>query len=225
MKTIIATLCCLMAFQALAKDYKKSDGWKPLFNGKDLNAFTIEDGKATYEVKKGVITGRTIFPSPNTFLATKAQFADFELEFDVKVSGELNTGVQIRSRSRVDAEGRFPAGRFYGPQVEIEPGPGQAGYVYGEATGRGWLSPEPNSKDKAVKQHDHFKNNQWNHFRIVAKGARIQTFINGTKIADLSDQEIYETHPKGSLGFQVHSIKKDLPPMSVSWREIYIREL
>ena len=201
------------------------DNWKPLFNGEDLSDFTIEDGKATYEVKDGVITGTTVVPSPNTFLATKATYADFELEFDVMVSDKLNSGVQIRSRSRTEDEGKHKAGRFYGPQVEIEAGPGQAGYIYGEATGRGWLSPEPKSKDPAVKQHDFFKNGEWNHYRIIAKGPRIQTFINGQLIADLTDEEIHATHPEGHIGLQVHSIKKDLHPMTVSWRNLRIREL
>ncbi|VGO14681.1 hypothetical protein PDESU_03248 [Pontiella desulfatans] len=225
MKTIVATACCMLALQAMAKEYAASEGWKPLFNGKDLSEFTVEDGQATYEVKDGVITGHTAVPSPNTFLATKAQYGDFELEFEVKVSDKLNSGVQIRSRSRVADEGKFKVGRFYGPQVEIEAGPGQAGYIYGEATGRGWLSPEPTSKDPAVNQHSHFKNGEWNHYRIVAKGARIQTFINGQPIADLSDEEIFKTHPKGQLGLQVHGINAKLHPMSVSWRNLHIREI
>jgi len=199
--------------------------WTPLFNGTDLSEFTIEDGKATYEVKDGIITGHTVVPSPNTFLATKAVYGDFELEFDTKVSDKLNSGVQIRSRSRTEAEGKFKIGRFYGPQVEIEASPGQAGYIYGEATGRGWLSPEPDSKDPAVNQHEIFKNGEWNHYRIVAKGPRIQTYINGELIADLTDEAIYKTHPEGHIGLQVHSIKKDLHPMQVSWKNLRIRKL
>ena len=205
-----------------------SNDWKPLFNGTDLSEFNIEDGNATYVVEDGVITGTTAIPSPNTFLATKALYDDFELEFDVKCHDKLNSGVQIRSRSSETAEGKRPIGRFYGPQVEIEAGPGQAGYIYGEATGRGWLSPEPQSKDSTVNQHEHFKNGEWNHFRIVAKGAHIQTFINGIQVADLADEEIYKTHPKGHLGFQVHSIgkkHKDIHPMTVSWKNLKIREL
>jgi hypothetical protein len=225
-KPTTITLCCMFtAGLALATEYKASDGWKPLFNGKDLSEFVIADGQATYDVKDGVITGHTVVPSPNTFLATKAQYGDFELEFDTKVSDKLNSGVQIRSRSRTEAEGKFKPGRFYGPQVEIEASPGQAGYIYGEATGRGWLSPEPGSKDKAVNQHEVFKNGEWNHYRIVANGARIQTFINGQPIADLSDEEIYKTHPKGQIGLQVHGIKPELHPMEASWRNLYIREL
>lgn len=214
--TVVATAGCTTA---------GNDGWKPLFNGKDLSEFTIEDGKATYEVKDGVITGTTAVPSPNTFLATKATYADFELEFEVKVADKLNSGVQIRSRSRTEEKGKFKVGRFYGPQVEIEAGPGQGGYIYGEATGRGWLSPEPKSKDPAVNQHDIFKNGEWNHYRIVAKGPRIQTFINGQPVADLTDKEIHQTHPEGHIGLQVHGIKKDLHPMQVSWRNLRIREL
>lgn len=202
-----------------------SSDWKPLFNGTDLSEFTIENGNATYEVKDGIITGTTAVPSPNTFLATKAEYSDFELEFDVKVHDKLNSGVQIRSFSRTDEKGTFKAGRFYGPQVEIEAGPGQAGYIYGEGTGRGWLSPEPQSNDKAVNQHDFFKNGAWNHYRIIAHGPRIQTFINGHPVADLTDTAIYKTHPKGHIGLQVHGVKADLHPMTVSWKNLKIRML
>ena len=212
-------------FRNLRIKEQEAEGWKPLFNGKDLSDFIIEDGKATYEVEDGVITGHTAVPSPNTFLATKAVYGDFELEFETKVSDKLNSGVQIRSRSCAEASGKTPVGRFYGPQVEIEAGPGQAGYIYGEATGRGWLSPEPKSEDPSVNQHNYFLNGQWNHYRILAEGSRIRTFINGIPIADLSDDEIYKTHPKGHIGLQVHSINPKRHPMSVSWRNLRIREL
>lgn len=207
---------------ALVITAQASDDWKPLFNGTDLSEFTVEDGKAGYTVKDGVITGMTAVPSPNTFLATKKAYGDFELEFEVKVHDQLNSGVQIRSFQKESGD------RFYGPQVEIEASPGQSGYIYGEATGRGWLSPEPKSANPEVKQHSMFKNGEWNHYRIIAEGPRIQTFINGQPVADLSDEEIYKTHPKGHIGLQVHSIgKKQLEyhPMSVSWRNLRIREL
>ena len=62
-------------------------------------------------------------------------------------------------------------GRVNGPQVEIEASDiakgGEAGYIYGEAIG-GWMTP----KDKLVK-HKHFKDGEWNTFRIVANGPRI----------------------------------------------------
>jgi len=116
-------------------------------------------------------------------------------------------------------------GRVFGPQVEIECGPGQAGYVYGEATNLKWLSEEPNSKDPAVKQHSYFKEGEWNRFRVIAKGPRIQTFINDQPIADLTHEGIYETHPKGFIGLQVHGIGTRDVSFQVAWRNIRLREI
>ena len=202
-----------------------SNDWIPLFSGTDLSEFTIEDGNATYEISDGVITGTTAVFSPNTFLSTKATYRDFEFTFDVKVNNHLNSGVQIRSRSKITGKDGDQTRRFFGPQVEIEASPGQSGFIYGEATGRGWLSPEPQSDDPAINQHNHFKNDEWNHYRIIAKGPRIQTFINGHSVADLTDNTIYETHPEGHIGLQVHSIPEDKHPMQVSWKNLKIREL
>jgi hypothetical protein len=68
------------------------------------------------------------------------------------------------------------------------------------------------------------KNGQWNHFRIVAKGPRIQTWINGVMVADLTDDGIYKTHPKGHIGLQVHGISSGTGPYDVAWRNIRIRK-
>jgi hypothetical protein len=225
-----------VAFCLSATSLWGQQGWTSLFDGKTLSGWQkAELGQAEYKVVDGTIYGKTVEGSPNTFLASEKQYDDFELEFEVKVHDKLNSGCQIRSRGKtkqdIDAEAERSGkkqnrnnqlGRFHGPQVEIESSPGQAGYIYGEATGRGWLSPEPQDKNHA---HNHMKNNQWNKFRIVAKGPRIQTWINGEKVADLTDQQIFETHPKGHLGLQVHGIKAGTGPYDVAWRNIRIREL
>lgn len=204
-------------------------GTKKLFNGKNLEGFYVEDGQATYEVEGGVIVGRTVLGSPNTFLATKERYGDFELTFEVKVDDRLNSGVQIRSWNRTTDAGRMKAGRFHGPQVEIEAGPGQAGFIYGEAMGGGWLSESPKSDDPAVNSHDHFKNGKWNKYKVIAKGPRIQVFINGHLIEDLVDEETYKTHPEGHIGLQVHSISKKklggAEQLEVRWRKLKLKEL
>lgn len=198
------------------------DGWVSLFDGKTLDGWKkIGLGKADYTVVDGAIHGVTKAGSPNTFLGSEKQYGDFELEFEVQVHNQLNSGVQIRSREKTEADGK-PVGRVFGPQVEIEASPGQAGYVYGEATGLNWLSEKP--KDK-THSHKHIKNNEWNKYRIVAKGPRIQTWINDTMVEDLTHEKIYESHPKGHLGLQVHGIGKKKGPYDVSWRNIRIKEL
>ncbi|MCH2209908.1 MAG: DUF1080 domain-containing protein [Fuerstiella sp.] len=229
MKLLIrVALAAFLIFHGTGSTFAE-DGWKSLFDGKTLDGWKRDDlGKAQYTVVNGTIHGKTVEGSPNTFLASEQEYGDFELEFEVKVHDLLNSGCQIRSRGKTKADlteeqrknKNSGLGRFHGPQVEIEASPGQSGYIYGEATGRGWLSPEP--KNNAA--HNHMKNGEWNRFRIVARGARIQTWINGEQIADLTDEGIYKTHPKGRIGLQVHSIKKGTGPFDVAWRNIRIRE-
>ncbi|MGB0334354.1 MAG: 3-keto-disaccharide hydrolase, partial [Opitutales bacterium] len=84
-------------------------------------------------------------------------------------------------------------------------------------------SPEPKSKDPAVNSHDHFKNGEWNQYRIVAEGPRIRTWINGEPVADLTDEETYKSHPEGFVGLQVHSHR--VADVEIKWRNIRIREL
>jgi hypothetical protein len=59
----------------------------------------------------------------------------------------------------------------------------------------------------------------------VAKGARIQTWINGSQIEDLTDEESHKTHPTGFIGLQVHGIQKGTGPYEVAWRNLRIKEL
>lgn len=117
-----------------------------------------------------------------------------------------------------------PEGRVNGPQVEIEMSPGQSGYVYGEACG-GWMSKEPSSKDPKVKQHSLMKNGEWNKFRVVATGPRIQTWINGKQVTDLVDEDKFKTHPKGFIGLQVHGIGNKTETFQVAWKNISVKEI
>jgi hypothetical protein len=232
MKTKTLAFVAILTF-ARALPAGEGAEWVDLFDGKTLEGWEQLNGTAPYEVKDGAIVGQTAAGSPNSFLCTEKLYGDFELEFEVKCDTGLNSGVQIRSRQKStadtgsEAEGKKnnQEGRVFGPQVEIEAGPGQAGYVYGEATGLKWLSEEPQSKDPEVKQHSHFKNDEWNQFRVIAKGPRIQTFINGQEIEDLTHEEIYGTHPEGFIGLQVHGIGQREVSFSVAWRNIRIREL
>lgn len=228
MKTLLFSILLATVLSVSAED-----SWVKLFDGNSLTGWTQLNGTATYKVENGTIVGTTAAGSPNSFLCSNNLYGDFELEFEVKVDDSLNSGMQIRSAQKTaETVGSNPPknknegpGRVYGPQVEIEASPGQAGWIYGEATGRGWLSPEPKEKDPAKNQHSFMKNGEWNSFRIIAKGPRIQTFVNGQPVADLTDEEIYKTHPKGFLGLQVHAIKPGTGPYSVAWRNIRIKEL
>lgn len=193
------------------------DKYTPIFDGKTLKGWTQRNGTATYRVENGAIVGKTKEGSPNSFLCTDKLYGNFDLKFEVKVDNGLNSGVQIRSQTK---DG--PKGRVNGPQVEIEmsgENGAESGYIYGEAAG-GWMTPA----DKR-KPHKHFKDGEWNAYRVVAKDAHIQVWINGVQISDLVDKEKLKSHPKGFIGLQVHGIRKGSGPFEVSWRNLGIIEL
>ncbi|WP_242631798.1 family 16 glycoside hydrolase [Rubripirellula amarantea] len=187
------------------------EDWVAIFNGTNLSGWTQKNGTATYRVEDAVIVGKTAKGSPNSFLCTEKNYADFELTFEVKVDGGLNSGVQIRSQSKPD----FKNGRVHGPQIEIESAPGESGYVYSEGTGRNWITAERTVTDA-------FNNDQWNRYIVRASGPRIQTWVNGTAVADVVDDQ---SSRNGFVGLQVHSIGNDQGPFEVRWRDLRVREL
>jgi hypothetical protein len=220
---LLLALAGLIGHGHAAGDSHAAGDWVMLFDGRTLDGWVQQNGTASYRVADGAIVGRTSAGSPNSFLMTEQAYGDFELEFEVRVDDVLNSGVQIRSRTRPRSTGAGAddaAGRVFGPQVEIEASPGLAGFIYGEATGRGWLTPQ-----ERLQPHEHFRNGNWNHYRIVARGPRIRIWVNDQPIEDLTDEEVYRSHPEGFIGLQVHGIEEGSGPYEVAWRRLRLREL
>jgi quinoprotein glucose dehydrogenase len=115
-------------------------------------------------------------------------------------------------------------GRVYGPQAEIRRngkiGIPTTGMFYGEALGTGWLS----SKETIEKGHDFYVNEDWNQLRIIAEGPRMRTWVNGHPVDDITREDVYQSHPKGFIGLQVHGIKGK-GPFVMKFRKIRIREI
>ena len=193
---------------------EKVDQWQFLFNGKNLDGWVQRNGTATYSVEDGVIVGKTSEGSPNSFLCTIREYDDFELEFEVKVDPELNSGMQIRSRSVSD----FKKFRVHGPQVEIATDH-TAGFIYGEALDTGWLSDDRSIEEARTA----FKPGEWNRYRVIANGQVIKTWVNGVPVANLTDD--LSNLRKGFFGLQVHHIAESTGPYEVRWRNLKIRAL
>jgi len=186
--------------------------WVSLFNGKNLDGWEQLNGLAKYEAKDGAIVGSSVPNSPNSFLCTKKHYGNFELEFEVMVDKELNSGVQIRSESKAD----YQNGRVHGYQVEIAVG-GFSGGIYDEARRGKFLNVEqPSAEIKAL-----LKENAWNKYRVVCQGDHIQTWVNGTQITDLHDNMT----ATGFIGLQVHGVGAKVEPLKVSWRNLRLKEL
>ncbi len=147
------------------------------------------------------------------------------MELDVLCDKPLNSGIQIRSHvyEKDTPQESKPkvvrkAGMVYGYQCETAAAEsGVSGNFWDEARRTKWLD-DFSSKPEAKKA---FKNDEWNHYRIVAQGDHIRSWVNGVPCADFHDK----TDASGFIGLQVHGVKKGTGPYSVRWKNIRIREL
>ena len=185
-----------------------------LFNGQDLEGWTIHGTEKWY-----VDTGELICESgPDAeygYLSTNAFYNNFELTLEFKQEANGNSGVFFRST----LEGT----KITGWQVEVAPPcpqepkdgicPGDAtGGIY-ESYGRGWLIKPDYELDKNLKMGD------WNKMRVLVQGNRVQTFLNGVAMVDMSDTKIGAG--KGSIALQIHSGGG----IKVRWRNIQLKTL
>jgi len=218
------------ALTALGSDVK---GFTPLFDGKTLDSWEQKGGKATYEVKDGMIVGGSVPKTPNSFLCTKRTYADFVLTYEYKCDNGLNSGVQIRSNSydrdtitnKNGKEKKISAGQVHGYQVEIDPDKPNRMWsagIYDEGR-RGWLYPGQAGGDpEAFTQQGKriYKPERWNSVRVECKGDHIRTWLNGEQRADFHD----DTTANGFIALQVHGVSNRTEPLTVRWRKLMISE-
>lgn len=185
-----------------------------LFNGQDLEGWTIH-GTEKWYVDSGELICESGPDAEYGYLSTNAFYDDFELTLEFKQEANGNSGVFFRST----LEGT----KITGWQVEVAPPcpqepkdricPGDAtGGIY-ESYGRGWLIKPDYELDKNLKMGD------WNKMRVLVQGNRVQTFLNGVAMVDLSDAKIGAG--KGSIALQIHSGGG----IKVRWRNIQLKTL
>ena len=187
---------------------QEREGWTALFNGRNLNGWTKLGGKAQYKVQNGELVGICTADQPNTFLATKAEYGDFILEYEFKADDGVNSGVQLRSHS----DAGYRDGVVYGYQCEID-SPSTTASIYDEQR-RGWLYNEPQIERD-------YRKGEWNKVRVEAVGCHIRVWLNGKPTVDMLD----DADAKGFIALQVHEIggNKAMVGREIRWRNIFIK--
>ena len=203
----------------------------PIFDGKTLNGW--DGNPAFWSVQDGAITGRTTKENPakgNTFLVWRdGEVDDFELTCEYKIIGH-NSGIQYRSMEKPEW-GKWVIG---GPQADFEAGDTYSGILY-EERGRGILalrgqetSIGDDGKPKIVRQfadskelQAKIKKEDWNSYRIVAKGHEYTQYINGECTVRVTDNDAKHFRRSGLLALQLHAG----PPMTVQFKNILLKRL
>ena len=212
---IFALVTSLAACLISANSMRAQDGFKSIFNGKDLSGWQGQDG--LWRVEDGAIVGSThgVTIENNTFLVyRKEEVGNFHLKLDFKLQGDSNSGIMYRAK---DIEGL--ANGLSGPQLDIHPKEEYLGMYYSEKTGRGIVAQrgqkvlvpeELDAKGKStpkitgkVGNDEGFNVFHWNEYEIIAVGNRLIHKINGVITVDVNDR-FPGADKEGLIGLQLH---------------------
>ena len=234
MKKLI-TLLGLAAFAFAGQAVAAEKGFKSIFDGKSLKGWNGDP--KFWSVQDGAITGKTTKENPtkgNTFIIWDGgKTGDFDLRLDYKIVGG-NSGIQYRSFKLKNGADQWRVGGYQG---DIDSGPTYSGICYGEQF-RGILSlrgkkttltvGDDGKLKKAVEEFAKdadvakaVKKEQWNSYRIVARGFNLTQYINGVKTTQVVDRDKKTRRADGLLAFQLHAG----PPMTVQFKNVRIKEL
>ncbi|MFN9626455.1 MAG: DUF1080 domain-containing protein, partial [Planctomycetota bacterium] len=177
----------------------------------------------------GAITGENKADAPvaqNTFLVYEKPVKDFELTLEFKIVGG-NSGIQYRSK--VFDKDKFVVGGY---QADIDSNKRYMGINY-EERGRGIMAERgeivsidaQGKKSRVGSAGDadallsQVKWEDWNRYKIVAKGHVLQHYINDQLMSEVQDSESAKSAAEGVLALQLHAG----PPMKVQFKNIMLK--
>ena len=202
------------------------EGFVSMFNGKDLTGWEGKPGGWT--VEGGAITGQSTKENPckkHHYLMWRGGTpGDFELRLSYRIAGG-NSGIQIRSREIPDWDTR-------GYQADLEAGNLWSGALFEhmrggismrgkktviDADGKKTVTTVADSDElqKKIKAED------WNDYRIIARGNEITLMINGVVMSQAIDNDKKHAADKGVIALQMHPG----PPMKVQFKNLRIKVL
>ena len=210
----------------LAQDKKADPASVSLFDGKTLQGWS---GLTNWSVQDGAITGENKADAPiaqNTFLVYEKPVKDFELTLEFKILGG-NSGIQYRSK--LFDKDKFVVGGY---QADIDANKRYMGINY-EERGRGIMAERgeivavdaQGKKSRVGSAGDadallsQIKWEDWNRYKIVAKGHVLQHFINDQLMSEVQDSESDKSAAEGVLALQLHAG----PPMKVQFKNIMLK--
>lgn len=227
----------------------ESEEFVSIFDGKTLENW--KGDPAYWSVENGILVGRvtpeTVLKT-NTFLIWQGgELADFELKLEFRIAETGNSGINYRSeqldtipfalrgyQADIDGQNRY-TGQNYEERkrttlayrgekavINSQDNPEDPESLGANVQRNAWQSREilgslGNSDSLKTK----IKSEDWNEAHLVIKGNRLQHYINGILMSDVTDNDTINRKSSGLLGVQVHVG----PPMTVEYRNILLKKL
>jgi hypothetical protein len=230
------------------KIHRDQHGFVQIFDGKTLDGWEgdpkywrVENGNLV-----GEITPATLLKTNSFIIWRGGKPADFELTLDFKITKSGNSGINYRSielsdvpyalkgyQADIDGANRYTGQNYEervrttlayrGQKVMVKPLDNTAqqaslkeyikNNAWTEVAVTGSLGDAESLKSKIHAE-------EWNTYRLVIKGNRLQHYINGTLMSDVTDEDTINGKSEGLLGVQVHVG----PPMKVEYRNIMLKQ-
>ena len=239
----LITLLVITSCRTSVGNHNGEDGFTQIFDGKTLkgwkgdeNLWRVESGALV-----GEITPATVLEKNSFIIWEEGTTKDFELKLEYKISEKGNSGINYRSeevedvpyalkgyQADIDGANQWTGqnyeerGRtilaFRGQKVTISPLPGPMRSNVKKNTWTGSKVTASLGDREGLKTHI---KDDWNEMHLVIKGNRLQHYVNGTLMADITDDDTVHRKLSGLLGMQVHVG----PPMKVMFRNIRYKSI
>lgn len=166
-----------LAVAALATPAVSETAFTSLFNGRDLDGWTVV-GDGNWAVADGVVAADA---GGFSFLVSKDSYRDFDLRVEVWVSPDANSGVFIRcaDRGQITATNSYEINLF---DTRLDPT-----YGTGAIVNVARVSPMPKAGGR------------WNLLEISARGDAFSVVFNGQKTVDSAKDA---AHAEGPVALQ-----------------------
>ncbi|HEX7858881.1 MAG TPA: DUF1080 domain-containing protein [Verrucomicrobiae bacterium] len=168
---------------------KAADGWRALFNGKDLSGWVpVQVAPNTFTVRDGMIVSTGV---PTGVMRTDRQYENFELELEWKhIVPQGNAGLFVWS---------YPitaVGQPFTKSIEVQILDGRNGETY---TSHGDIfsihgarmkpdRPHPKGAERCLPSEWRCKPaGEWNHYRVVCSNGVVKLSVNGKEVSGGSE--------------------------------------
>ena len=225
------------------------NGFKSIFDGESLKGWSGDT--KYWRVENGCIVGEitpeTLLKT-NSFLTWQGgEPADFELIAECNITEKGNSGINYRSvifpdvpnalkgyQADIDGANRYTgqnyeergrttlAYRGQITEINVQSASMTSEQVRAKVAKNAWTDLKvigSLGENEVLKTK--IKAEDWNEIRLVVKGNRLQHYVNGILMSDVTDNDTVNGKSKGLLGVQVHVG----PPMKVQYRNIKIKNL
>ena len=195
----VLVLTAFLLFSAGGVCGQDKKGWVPLLNGKDLTGWHLRNAQGPNGWK--VIDHVTVNTPPSTDLQTDADYYDFQLRVEFKVTaGDGNSGVYMRDKYEVQIFNSFGK-----PAVDTG-----CGALYKK------IAPAVNASKR---------DGEWQTYDITFIGRRLTVIHNGQKVLDNVDVGPMGTGAASNRADGPGPLRVQGDHEAVSFRNIRIRPL